>query len=206
MLCVFFCVFCVWLGVFCPFFAVFLFLGSLFEKIFGSEVLFLCVGVGLVFFGGVLHRFGFVFWRFAPETVWKNSLDVRSAVSGFVLSSLGFSPTSLLFFFRFKRQRSGSHRTPPHSLVLFVPFFFSRRGWFIARFGRASRFLAFSSGCHSGPCVFGILLELMGLELARPFRGPFLAARVFLCFLCLVLFSPFCFVLRLRAFSRSPRR
>ena len=48
------------------------------------------------------------------------------------------------------------------------------------------------------PRVFGILLELMGLELARPFRGPFLgreAARVFPCFLCLVFVSPllFCF-------------
>ena len=27
------------------------------------------------------------------------------------------------------------------------------------------------------PRVFGILLELMGLELARPFRGPFLGTR-----------------------------
>ena len=44
------CVFCVWFGVFCRFFAVLLFLGSLFEKIFGSELLFLGVVVGLVFF------------------------------------------------------------------------------------------------------------------------------------------------------------
>ena len=40
-----------------PFFAVFLFLGSLFEKIFGSELLCLGVGVGLVVFGGFLPMF-----------------------------------------------------------------------------------------------------------------------------------------------------
>ena len=40
-----------------PFFAVLLFLGSLFEKIFGSELLFLGVGVGLVFFGWFLPMF-----------------------------------------------------------------------------------------------------------------------------------------------------
>ena len=49
--------FCVWSGVFCLFFAVLLFLGSLFEKIFGSELLFLGGGAGLVFFGGFLPMF-----------------------------------------------------------------------------------------------------------------------------------------------------
>ena len=39
------------------FFAVLLFLGSLFEKIFGSERLFFGVGVGHVFFGVVLLMF-----------------------------------------------------------------------------------------------------------------------------------------------------
>ena len=52
-----FCVFCVWFGVFCRFFAVLLFLGSLFENNFGSELLFLGVGVGLVLFGGFLPMF-----------------------------------------------------------------------------------------------------------------------------------------------------
>ena len=42
--------FCVWFGVLCLFFSVILFLGSLFEKIFGSELLFLGVVVSLVFF------------------------------------------------------------------------------------------------------------------------------------------------------------
>ena len=54
-----------------------------------------------------------MFWRFAPESVWKNSLDVRSAVFVFVLSSLRFSPTSLCFFwfkFSFERHSSGSNR------------------------------------------------------------------------------------------------
>ena len=39
------------------FFAIFHFLGSFFEKIFGSELLFLGGCVGLVFFGGFLLMF-----------------------------------------------------------------------------------------------------------------------------------------------------
>ena len=97
-----------------PFFAVFLFLGSLFEKFFGSELLFLGVGVGLAFFGVFLPMFLLYFWRFAPESVWKNSFDVRSVV---------FWVRSLLLFVRhrlfFKRQRSGSNRTPPHAPFCF---------------------------------------------------------------------------------------
>ena len=83
-----------------PFFAVLLFLGSLFEKIFGSELLFLGVGVGLVFFGGFLPMFLLYFWRFAPESVWKNSLDVRSVcfLGSFSLP-LVFSSTSFSRFF-----------------------------------------------------------------------------------------------------------
>ena len=84
------CVFRVWFGVSCRFFCRFLFLGSLFEKIFGSELLFLGLGVGFVFFGGFLPMFLLHFWRFAPESVQKNSLDVRSGVFGVVLFSFGF--------------------------------------------------------------------------------------------------------------------
>ena len=73
--------FCVWFGVFCRFFAVLLFLGSLFEKIFGSELLFLGVVVGLVFFWWVFaYVFALCFGGSLPkvslESVWKNSLDV----------------------------------------------------------------------------------------------------------------------------------
>ena len=98
-----------------------------------------------------------MFWRVAPETVWKNSLDVRSAVSGFVLSSFGFSPTSLLFLFvfPFERQRSGSNRTPPHTPVFVVRVLFFcpprlayRPCW------PCVPLLSASSGCHSGPPRF----------------------------------------------------
>ena len=54
-------VFCVWLRCILSFFSVLLFLGSLFEKIFGSELLFLGVGVGRVSFGAV---FAYVFALF----------------------------------------------------------------------------------------------------------------------------------------------
>ena len=43
-----------WLGVFCRFFPALLFLGSLFGKIFGSELLVLGLGVGCVYSGAVL--------------------------------------------------------------------------------------------------------------------------------------------------------
>ena len=78
-------------------------------------------------------------------------------------------------------------------------FFFLCPAAFVcfARFGRASRFLAFFLGVPFwAPRVFVILLELMGLELARPFRGPFLWTRGgkgFSCFSCLVFLFPFLF-------------
>ena len=52
-----FCFFRVWLGVLCRFFSVLLFLGSLLEKFFGSEFLFLGFGVGRVYFVAVLPMF-----------------------------------------------------------------------------------------------------------------------------------------------------
>ena len=42
---------------FVEFFSVLLFLGSLFEEIFGSELLFLGIGVGRVYSGAVLPMF-----------------------------------------------------------------------------------------------------------------------------------------------------
>ena len=66
-------------GVLC-FFAVFLFLGSLFGRNFGNELVFSGVGAGLVFFDGVLPRFLVTFWHFAPETVRENFLTIRLEV------------------------------------------------------------------------------------------------------------------------------
>ena len=74
-----------------PFFVVPLFLGSLFGKIFGSELLFLGGCVGLVFFGGFLLMFLLYFLAVRSRNCLENSLDVRS----------GFSPTSFLFSFVF---------------------------------------------------------------------------------------------------------
>ena len=92
---------------FVVFFTVPLFLGSLFEKIFGSELLFLRVGVGLVCFGVVLPMFLLLLFAFSlPKLSLKNSLDVRSGVFG--LSSvlpLFLSPTSSFLFFSFLRER-----------------------------------------------------------------------------------------------------
>ena len=51
------------------FFATLLFLGSLSEKIFGSELLFVVVLLVLCFFDGFLPMFLLYFWRLAPESV-----------------------------------------------------------------------------------------------------------------------------------------
>ena len=79
-----------------------------------------------------------------------------------------------------KRHRSGSNRTPPHALVLLflVLFLLSRRACCFALFGRASRFLAFSSGCHSGPRTFlGFSWNTWGLSSLAPSEAPFLGTR-----------------------------
>ena len=79
-----------------------------------------------------------------------------------------------------KRHSSGSNRTPPHALVLlcscslFVvpPHLLFRPFWpCVPLLG------VFFGVPFWAPRVFGILLEHMGLELARPFRGPFLGTR-----------------------------
>ena len=98
-----------------PFFVILLFLGSLFGKIFGSKLLFLGGCVGLVCFGGfLLIVFALFFGVSLPKLFGKNSIDVRSGFSGFVLSSLGFFVVVVVFVFVFffKRYRSGSNRTP----------------------------------------------------------------------------------------------
>ena len=141
--------------------------------------------------------FCFMFWRFAPETVWKNSLDVRSCVFGFVLSSLGFSST--LFFSVFKRDRSGSNRTPPHALVWSFSLFVLPRlvfcrapFWPCVLLLESRRFLG-----NSGPRAFlGFSWNLRGLSSLAPSEAPFLDARRHGCFwasCAWFLFFPFCF-------------
>ena len=103
----FFFVFCVWFGVLCLFFSVLLFSGSLFENIFGSELLFLGVMVGLVFFDSVLPRLLFYYLVFSlPKMSRKNSLHVRICCFGFFV----------LFLLVFRRRR----------LFVFVFVVFSR--------------------------------------------------------------------------------
>ena len=93
MLSVFFssCVFRVWFGVFCRFLPFFSSKGRFLEKIFGSELLFLGVGVGLVFFGGVFaYVFDYIFGISLPKLFGKILLMSGLVFLGFVLSSFGF--------------------------------------------------------------------------------------------------------------------
>ena len=141
----------------------------------------------------------------------KNSLDVRSCVSGFFfLSSSGFFVDVAFFFFfvycfcsfsREKAQVVTGHT--PHAPCVLLPFscLCPRRTGFISRFGRASFPSRVLSGCHSGPRAFWHFLDslgtLGGLEITRPLLRPcFLDARRQGCLLSILLlscvaFSPF---------------
>ena len=151
-----FCVFfSVRSGVFCRFLSFFSSKGRFLEKFSGANFCFWMVVLVLCFLVGFCLCFCFIFGGSLPKLSGKILL----------LSGLVFFGVALFWFFRrrrfsrffFKRQRSGSHRTPLHthlfccSLCLFLcPAAFVC----FARFGRASRFSAFFSGCHSGPRAF----------------------------------------------------
>ena len=123
-----FCVFCAWFGVFCRFFAVLLFLGSLFEKIFGSELLFLGVVVGLVFFDSVLPRFLFYNLVFRSRKCLGKILFMSGLLFLGVCSfSLWFSVVVAFFcfFVFFKRESSGlTGHTPTRTLCSCFFFLF----------------------------------------------------------------------------------
>ena len=73
--------------------------GPLFEKNFGSELLFYGVGVGLVCFGAVLPMFLLYYFFSLPKLSPKNSLDVRSGVFGLFSLLLFFADVVVLFVF-----------------------------------------------------------------------------------------------------------
>ena len=105
-----FCVFGVWSSVFCRFFCRSSRLRVVFLKKFsGANFCFRVLVLVLCFLVGFCLCFCFIFWRFAPETVWKNSIDVRSGF--FWVRSL------FLWFFRRRRRRFE---------FLFLLFSFSR--------------------------------------------------------------------------------
>ena len=79
---------------------IFFWSGPLFGKIFGSELLFYGVVVGLVCFGAVLPIcFCFINCFSAPETVLKKILLMSGLVFlGCLLSSFGFFADVVVFF------------------------------------------------------------------------------------------------------------
>ena len=144
-----------------------------------------------MFFGGFCLCFGFMFWRFAPETVRKNSLNVRSVVFRVRFLLLWFFRRHRFSFFLFKRDSSGNNRTPPHThLFCWFPFLFLCPAALVcfARFGRASRFLRFLRGAFLGPVRF---CDSPGTCSEAPFLGTrggmgFPVLLLLVCF-----FSPF---------------
>ena len=138
--------------------------------------MFLGVGVGLVCFGAVLPMFWLYFLFFRSRNCLRKILLMSGLVFlGCLLSSFGFLPTSsslfFFLFFVFKRERSGSNRAHPHThlgcffLFLFCPAAFVCSPFLAVR-PASWRFFGVP---FWAPRVFGILLELTGLELARPF-------------------------------------
>ena len=180
-------------------FAVLFFSGSLFEKIFGSELLFLGVGVVRVCFGAVFPMFLLYSLLFRSRNCPEKILLMSGPVfwGFFVVSSFGFSPTSspflCLLFFSLKRDSSGSNRAHPHTHFAFLSLvlvFVPAATGFISRFGRASCFSVFLWGAILGPTRFlgfsWCSSEALFLDARR--QGCFIASRA--CFY----FSPFfCF-------------
>ena len=164
MLSVFFILcFCVWSGVFCRLFTVLLFLGSLFEKNFRERTfVFGCRCRSCVFwccFAYVL----LYYLVFRSQSVSKNSLDVRSCVSGFFFLSLVFSPTTSSPFCFFKRDSLGSNRAHPHTHLccLFLFLLLSRRIYLFTLFWPCVLLFGVFLGVPFwAPHVFGILLVL----------------------------------------------
>ena len=187
-------------GCLCRCFTVLLFLGLLFKKIFGSKLLFCGVGVGLVCFGAVLPMFCLMncFFPF-PKLSRKNSLDVRSGVLGFFLSSLVFSPmSSSVLFFVFSRETAQvvTGHTPTRTLCS-CSFFLSvspPQPGLSPVLAVRPFLLAFCRGAILGP---GRFLDSLGTSL-RPFfcsdarrQGCFIASRACVVFPLFVLFCGF---------------
>ena len=153
----------VWLRCLLSFFVRFSLLRVAFWKRFsGANFCFWVVGVGLVFFWWVFVLcFCFIFWRFAPGSVWKNSLDVRSGcfLGSFPLPLIFFVVVvvfgfCLLFLSRDTDQVVTGH---PRTRTCFAgSFSFLCPAAFVcfARFGRASCFLVVFRGAILGPARF----------------------------------------------------
>ena len=153
-----FCFFGVWSGVFCRFLSFLLSKGRFFEKFSGANFCFWVVVLVLCFLVGFCYCFCFIFWRFAPETVRKNSIDVRSGF--FWVRSLFlwfFRRRRFCFCFFFLRDIDQVVTGHPFTRTCFSgSFSFLCPAAFLcsARFGRASRFLAFFRGAILGPGRF----------------------------------------------------
>ena len=140
-----------------PFFAVLLFLGSLSEKFSGANFCFWLSVLFLCFLVGFCLCFCFMFWQFAPEHVWKNSLDVRSCFLRVCSLFFGFFLfVDAVFFSRDIAQVVTGH---PHThlfcLFLFV-FVLSRRACLFRPFWPCVLLLGlfFSRGAILGPACF----------------------------------------------------
>ena len=97
--------------------------GRFLEKFSGANFCFRVVVLVLCFLVGFCLCFCFIFGVSLPKLSGKNSIDVRSGVFLGSVSFGFFADVVFCFVFFFKRQRSGSSRTPPRTHLFF--WFFS---------------------------------------------------------------------------------
>ena len=117
--------------------------------------------------------FCFLIWFSLPKMSWKNSLDVRSGVSGFFSLVFFRRRRVFCFFLREKAQVVTGH-TPTRTWVAFSCSFFVPPRLFVRPFWPCVLLLGVFSGCHSGPRSFlGYSWNLRGLSSLAPSEALF---------------------------------
>ena len=150
------------------------------------------------------YVFALCFVFFAPESVWKNSIDVRSGVFGLSSLFLWFFRRRrrprlfclFLFSFSFFRETDQvvtGHTPHTHLCSFAFSCLCPRRVCLFTRLGRASFLSGVLSGCHSGPRAF------LGFSWysSEAFFSDARRQGCFRSFLSVVFVFPFCCVSRL---------
>ena len=189
-----FCVFRVWFGVFCRFLGVLLFSGSLFENIFGSELLFLGVVVGLVFLVGFCQCFCFIFDGSLPKMSGKVSwCQVCCFLGSFSLPLVFFSSTSFCFVFSRDTAQVVTGHPYTHLVCLFLLHFCPAALVFCSPFLAVRPASVVFRGAILGPVRFWDSPGTYGARACSPLLRPLFLGREAARGFCVLLVLGFCF-------------